>query len=87
MEKARFRKEQDAEGEHVAAEESTRSQEVRRLSRDAINRAALKAPNYARAINIFYYGVINIYLRVESMRVHEGIPYLAGLSSITSRGI
>lgn len=38
VEKAGFRKErQDAEGEHVAAEESARSQEVRRLSRDAIN--------------------------------------------------
>lgn len=40
VEKARFRKErQDAEGEHVAAEESARSQEVKRLSRDAINRS------------------------------------------------
>lgn len=39
VEKAGFQKEwQDAEGEHVAAEESARSQEVRRLSRDAINR-------------------------------------------------
>lgn len=35
VEKTGFRKEwQDAEGEHVAAKESARSQEVRRLSRD-----------------------------------------------------